>query len=399
MRHAVEVAAEDHEVHVLAAQPNHYGGGVAAPRREVDNGVHVHRVWHGQLFRSRGKLGRGFSELMGALWMTLVTVIQHRRVDAVVVSTPPFFNSIPGWVLHRLFGLPLVVDLRDLWLVWAEESGVIRSRPALKLLYRYERSLLNAAEHITVATRGFKHLVCQRYNIDPDRVTVIYNGLDEVVRSDTSSTAPPQADARCRMYRVLYAGNLGPAQNLLNIIEGCADSVRKWPNLEISFVGNGFQLSKLKDFQTERLRIMDYVDRKELKGLYERTDAFLLHLTGLRVYEHTVPSKLFEYVSRGKPMLCGVTGEARQLCRQYVDCYEFDSDDSASFAKAVDRLLEGKKADNAGSPRTGLHTVLRSERTPLWRQVFCTVRGPATPPAKCATRPSPTDAAVESEAR
>ncbi|NLE37927.1 MAG: glycosyltransferase family 4 protein [Pirellulaceae bacterium] len=376
LKHATSVAAENADVHVLVAQPNRYQGARAAPRREMLDGVNIHRVWHGQIFRSRGKFARGLTELLGALWMTLVALWTYRRVDVVVITTPPLLNSIPGYVMHRLFRKPLIVDLRDLWLDWAEESGVIRSRFAIRLLRAYERSLLCRADQITATTRSFKDLICERYGIAPDRVTVIYNGLDEIVRGE-AVPADAKNGARDGFRRLLYAGNLGPSQNLLGIIQGCVESVGKWTNLEITIVGDGLQWQRLKQFDRPRLHVAGRVDREALRDLYAETDAFLLHLADLRVYEHTVPSKLFEYVSYGKTLLCGVTGEALEICRQYADCHEFRSDDPASLVLAVDRFMKGEPANNAEGPRSDVSTVLRANRSPLWRLVFNAVGRPS----------------------
>jgi len=374
MQHASEVLAREHPVCVLAAQPNRYRDVSSAPRLEQRGRIKIHRVWHGQLLPGRGKISRGVTEIVGALWMTLVALLFYRRSAVVFVSTPPLFCAFPGWVVHKLCRVPLMVDLRDLWLDWAEEAGVIRSKMLLKLIGRYERSLLTSAKHITVATKSFKEIISERFDIDPQRITVIYNGLDEVLQRDEAAdeSAPEKKNG---VRRVLYAGNMGPSQSLLGIFDGCLDSVRKWPELEIVLVGDGAQWAAMNARQTDRVRVVQRIGREELKALYQSADAFLLHLADLHVYQHTVPSKLFEYVSYQKPILCGVTGEARGLCRQYVDCYEFLSDDPASLGQAVDRFMQGERPDNADSQRSDLRTVLRSARDSLWTQAFAAVGG------------------------
>jgi len=374
MQHAAEVLAKDYPVCVVAAQPNRYRDVSAAPRIEQRGGVRIHRVWHGQLSKGRGKISRGVGEILGAFWMALVAALRYRRAAAVFVSTPPLFCSFAGWAVHKLFRMPLIVDVRDLWLDWAEESGVIRSRILLKVIGRYERSLLRSAKHITVATEGFREIISQRFDVDLDTITVIYNGLDEVLQRDSASVRPA-AEKSNGTRRILYAGNMGPSQSLLAILDGCTSSVRKWPELEMILVGDGSQWSAMKARQTDGLQIVQRVDREEIKALYESADAFLLHLAALKVYEHTVPSKIFEYVSYHKPILCGVVGEARRLCREYVDCYEFLSDDPASLADAVDRFMQDERPDNHGSQRSDVRTVLRSSRDHLWRQAFASVRG------------------------
>ena len=380
--HAAQVLANDFEVRVLAAQPNRYGDDSVAPRHEVRQGVQIHRAWHGRLFRSRGKLARGVTELIGAVWMTIIAALRYRDSDAVLVSTPPLLYSLPGWALHKLFGVPLIVDLRDLWLDWAEESGVIRSGFLLSLLRRYEQSLIRSARHISVTTRSFKQITSRRFRVDPGRITVIYNGLDEVVQGDGANVRQTAGDKKDDVRRVLYAGNMGPSQNLLGIVDGCLKGVRQWPNLEILLVGDGMQWPELKARQTDRLRVLPYVDRDELKALYETSDAFLLHLAALNVYKHTVPSKVFEYAAYQKPILCGVAGEARELCRQYAPCYEFRSDDPSSLVKALDRFMRSENPDNFGAQRADLRTVLRAARDPLWKQIFAELRRPGESPKR-----------------
>ena len=368
---------------VLASQPSRYRGMKRAPAQERQGTHIVRRVWSGQVIASRGKLGRALGEVMGALWMTVVALISYRKVDVALVSSPPLLYLLPGWVLNKLCGVPLIVDVRDLWLDWAEETRLIRSVRLTRLFRRFERSVVTSARHLTVATEGFRRRLVERYAVPEEKVTVVYNGLDEVVRPNGHSPGGQAEQQRpscgsgtgngadaSRALRVLYAGNLGPSQNLLGIAEGLRRSVDRWAGLEIHIVGDGLQWEALKEAETERLRILSRVERAELNRLYASADAFLLHLAALRVYAHTVPSKVFEYAAYGKPVLCGVQGEARALCARHTDCYWFESDDPASLEKALGRLIAGAAPDNQDVPRADASELLRSARAPLWEQVF-----------------------------
>jgi glycosyltransferase involved in cell wall biosynthesis len=175
---------------------------------------------------------------------------------------------------------------------------------------------------------------------------------------------------RDRRVSILYAGNLGPSQNLIAILKGLQKSVAAWDHLEVSIVGDGLQWSALKAGEVERLHVQGRVDRGEVAALYDRADAFLLHLADLAVYRHTVPSKIFEYAAYGRPIICGVQGEARELCARYADCYYFDSDDPASLEAAVGRFLSSASPDNAHVERGVREELARSTRAPVWQSVF-----------------------------
>jgi hypothetical protein len=128
LRHVVEVLTADHEVTVLASQPNRYSGIDPAPAEERQGTLLIRRIWNGQLTTARAKLGRALSEVLGAFWMTAIALISFRKVDLALMSAPPVLYMLPVWALNKLFGVPFVLDVRDLWLDWAEETRLIAWR-------------------------------------------------------------------------------------------------------------------------------------------------------------------------------------------------------------------------------------------------------------------------------
>jgi len=279
---------------------------------------------------------------------------------------------VPGLVMRRIGRRPLVLDLRDLWLDWAQETGLLRNPLLRGAMRTVEGMTIRSASHLTLATNGFRELLLERFPIDPAHTSVVKNGLDEVLKPEHVEPARPRGpDAPLH---VLYAGNLGPSQNLLGIREGLTTSLESWPLLEITIVGDGAQWQALHDIAHPRLHVLPHTSREELARMCAETDAFLLHLADLEVYRHTVPSKLFEYAAWQRPILCGVVGEAEAICREHAPCFAFQSDDSVSFAQAVDRLCGGLAPDNEGEARAPESEILRSSRGPLWLEVFGSVR-------------------------
>ena len=368
LRHLAETLANDYEVTVLTAQPNRYEGAQAAPALERQPHLTIRRISSVQLLQSRGKVGRLLTELLGALWMSAVALRHRGKIDIAFASTPPFFYGLPGLVIRRLGRRPLVLDLRDLWLDWAEETGLLRNPVAAGVMRFLEKSIIRSADQLTLATEGFRDLLLERHSINPEQATVVFNGLDEVLIPETVEPARPRGASEPT--QLLYAGNLGPSQSLLGILDGILASLEAWPQLTITVVGDGAQWQALHDASHPRLKVLPHTSREELARMCRETDAFLLHLASLDVYRHTVPSKLFEYAAYERPILCGVAGEAEAICRRHADCFAFDSDDSDSFSRAVDRLCGGAPPDNASEPRADRSEILRSSRTEVWQRVF-----------------------------
>ena len=367
LQHLADVLAEEYDVTVLASQPNRYAGARKAPKREQVGDVSIRRISSMQVLRSRGKVGRLLTELLGALSLSLVALRHRRKIDLAFSSIPPVFYLLPGLVMKRIGRRPVILDVRDLWLDWAAETGLVRSGLVMSVLRRLEHAAIRSADHITLTTESFRQLLIERHNISPDRATVVFNGLDDALLPEA-----PDGQSRRRPgdpLTVLYAGNLGPSQNILGIRDGLTSSLDRWPNLTMTIVGDGAQHEALAAIDHERLNVVPHVDRTTLATMYRQADAFLLHLADLEVYRHTVPSKVFEYAAYQSPILCGVQGEAREIALRYADCFVFESDNADSFAAAMGRLCSMDDADNAGMPRSDRSEILRSTRAPLWRTV------------------------------
>ena len=52
-----------------------------------------------------------------------------------------------------------------------------------------------------------------------------------------------------------------------------------------------------------------------LINYYNKTDIFFLHLGKEKAFEKVLPSKIFEYAVFDKPILAGVSGNAKQLIK------------------------------------------------------------------------------------
>ena len=368
LEHLAQVLSSTYDVTVLASQPNRYTNAPKAPRLEQAGSIAIRRISSLQILKSRGKVGRLLTELLGALSMSLVALRHLRKIDVVVASTPPFFYSLPGWTMKRIGRRALVLDVRDLWLDWAEETGLVRSRIARKLLRRLERSAVGAADHITVTTDGFQRTLVERYGLDPNRVTTVFNGLDDDLLPEVIT--PVQSRHEGDPVHVLYAGNLGSSQNLLALTAGMTAALDKWPRLTLTLVGDGTERSALTAVNHERLRVLPHAARERLASLYADADAFLLHLADLDVYRHTVPSKVFEYAAFERPILCGVRGEAKEIAFRHADCFSFTPNDPNSLANALARLCSGEPPDNDKTVRADRSEILRSSRTEVWLTVM-----------------------------
>lgn len=368
MIHLAGILAKKYDLTVISSQPNRYNSKIKYNTTETKDGYTIKRIWSGVIFKGHGKLQRGLTEMLGALWMTLFCLFKFNRYDAVFVSSPPLLFTIPGVFLEILFGKKLIVDVRDLWVDWIEETKIIKYKYIIKILKKYEKFLFTKAFYISTATNSFRKIIINRHKYDPSKISLVYNGIDEIF-SDFSSNERTCSIGISKI-KIVYAGNLGPSQNLLSIIDGMSATVKEFPNVEFLLVGDGGQYNSLAGYNDESIKVLKRVDRFELRKIYSEANALLVHLAKLEVYKHTVPSKIFEYLYLRRPIICGLVGEAKDICEQYGDCYNFLPEDSVSLFNAIKRFVTGQHADNFENLRENAKWLLRSSRKIDWENIF-----------------------------
>src|ERR1700759_706548 len=136
-------ASDGDDVTVLTGMLNHPTGVLppqyrrAVRRRERADGYRVLRTWlyatpnEGVARKTLGHLSFMLSSVLLGAWAS-------GPADVVVVSSPPFFSILSGWVLARLKRARFVLEVRDLWPAIFVELGVLTNRRVIWLLERLE---------------------------------------------------------------------------------------------------------------------------------------------------------------------------------------------------------------------------------------------------------------------
>jgi glycosyltransferase involved in cell wall biosynthesis len=152
---------------------------------------------------------------------------------------------------------------------------------------------------------------------------------------------------------VLYAGLHGLAQGLDQILEA-ADILKKEPGLQFVLLGDGPDKKTLLAEAGRRaltnVRFLDPKPFKEMPGILACADILLvtlkLHLPG------AVPSKLYEAMGTGRPVVLAASGEAAEIVNRHEAGIVVQPGDAAGLSQAVKRLhdapeLRRKLGENA----------------------------------------------------
>lgn len=309
------------EVSILTAMPNYpkmeiqeaYKGKYSV--KEQDGKLNIFRSW---IFvkKSKGIVARllnYFSFVFSSLFTGLFRIQKH---EVIICESPPLFLGISAWVLSKLKGSKMIFNVSDLWPESAEKLDIIHNKFLLGISYKLEAFLYKQSTLVVGQTQGIVANIQDRFKQVP--TYWLPNGIDFHAFN---------IRAEGRVFRqkhgyvdndfvLLYAGVLGHAQGLEVILEAAAKTANQ-SSIKYLIVGDGPEYTKLTTLATEaklqHLTFLGNIPRNEMPEAVAACDAYIVPLKKNDLFLGAVPSKLFEPLAMGKPILLGVDGEAREL--------------------------------------------------------------------------------------
>jgi glycosyltransferase involved in cell wall biosynthesis len=359
-------AASGDDVTVLTGMPNHPTGVVPPAYRRrlrmterVDD-YRVERVW---LYATpnEGFLKKTLGHVSFMLTGPILAARRVGRADVVVVSSPTFFSIVSAWFLARLKRAAFVVEVRDLWPAIFVELGVLTNRWLIRLLERFELRVYRAADAVVVVSEGFRRDLITR-GVPTAKVHTIRNGVDLDRFGPTASDADSTRSllgAGDRETLVLYLGAHGISHGLDAVIDAAA-LLRDRP-IHFALVGEGAEKRRLEQRATElgldNLAFHPGVRSEEVPAIVAAADICLVPLRDVPLFATFIPSKMFELLAAGKPVIGSVRGEAAQLLNE-AGAMVVEPDNPVALAAAICTLAN----DRARRNRMGVEARTAAER-------------------------------------
>lgn len=362
---AVYWARWGHEITVLTGAPNFPEGRVqegytnAWHRREQREGVSVVRV-KTYIAPNEGKWRRiaDFLSFMAASFLAgLWECARRGRPTAVAATSPQFFTAVAAWAVAKIVRRPFVFEISDLWPASIAAVGAMRPGRVLRALERLELFLYGQAAHIVAQTPAFRDDLVAR-GVPPGKISVVLNGVELSLFSPRARDAAKASELglpASASFVVGYLGTLGLAHGLDHVIEA-AEELRD-EGVCFLLMGPGAEREKL--MSEVRARALGNVvigppqPRQEMPRAWSVCDLSLVHLKDTPVFSSVIPSKIFESMAVGKPiLLASPEGEASRLVEDQQAGLAIRSGDAHALALAV-RQLAGQPdrrqayADNA----------------------------------------------------
>jgi colanic acid biosynthesis glycosyl transferase WcaI len=238
-----------HQVEVITGFPcypqgrTYHGYRQALSRVEIIEGTRVIRV--PQLAdHSRSVVRRALYYLSFALAAATVGLLRSRPADVMIVYQSALPTGVAAWLISRFKRIPYVLDVADLWPESVVASGMLTNRYVVAMLRRVARFVYRGAAAINVITEGYGERIAA-LGVPRSKIRLIHYWPSVNGSSPRAGNAERSTHWPAGSFTVLYAGAIGPCQQLRTVVEA-ARLLRDRPEVQILIAGDGVERAELE---------------------------------------------------------------------------------------------------------------------------------------------------------
>lgn len=372
-----------HQVTIITGAPNFPNGKVFDGYRnrlwqqETMAGIRVIRVWT-YITANEGFAKRTLDYLSYMVTGFLASLFV-RRVDVVVGTSPQFFTVCAAYVTSLFKRVPWVFELRDIWPESIRVVGAMQQHKVLDLLEMVELFLYRKASAIVSVTHAFRTSLIRR-GVDGGKIHVVTNGVD------LSRFFPREKDSELLIqyglqnkFIVGYIGTHGLAHALGTILDA-AKTLKNAPDgrrFHFIFLGDGANKSSLLQRATEEgldnVTFVDSVSKDHVVRYWSILDVALIHLKKDELFTTVIPSKMFECMGMGIPILHGVEGESADIVVREEVGLLFEPENAPALIEKL-RLLADDRVLFSSMKSKGPDAAHRYDRVTLAKKILSVIQ-------------------------
>ena len=337
------------------------------------NGIRVIRVW--SYITANERFVKRILDYQSFMVSATLAAPFVRNVDLVVGTSPQFFTVCAAYLVSRMRRIPFVFELRDMWPESIKAVGAMKDSAAIRFLERVEMFLYGKANRIVTVTHAFRDTLIRR-RIDGSKIDVVTNGVD------LSNFAPQAKDQQLvdqlglrGLFIAGYVGTHGMAHALETLLEAAAllQQTKGAENVRLLFLGDGARKAAIATqahaMGLQNVMLLDSVPKAQVVRYWSILDVSIIHLRNTELFRTVIPSKLFECMGMGLPVLHGVAGESADIVRREQVGEVFESENAQQLMTGLLRMRDDPLAC-ASYRKNGLAAAQRYDRQSLALQML-----------------------------
>jgi len=266
---------------------------------------------------------------------------KHKKYDKILFyGTSPITSAIPALILSKIKKIPICLWLLDYWPYTLKDLGIIKSRYLFAVSKFFTFLIYKSFDLILCQSKGFENHLSKKITT---KISHLYSWPEKVFLEDTKRN---KLQKYKKNFKVLFAGNIGKAQNLENLFKTIY-LLKKNEHIKFFFIGDGSEKKKYEFLvKKKNLTNVIFLGKKKLSQVpsyYNSSDCLLLSLSDKFSFNKTIPAKLQTYLASKKPILALSSGEIENIIKKAKCGYVSKSNNVDDFQKKILKLSKINK--------------------------------------------------------
>ena len=276
------------------------------------------------------------------------------KYDAVFVHlTSPFFVGLAATQLKRYQKIPMIFWTLDLWPESITAAAGISNPLIINPLIKQVQKVYNHCDKILIGSKGFEQSILEKGQYK-EKLVYFPNWCETVDSSQTFEkyqTVKPFDSFSTRDFIVLFAGNIGEAQNLDCVVAAAIELSKENHEIKFVFLGDGrarthlIQYSENNGVFNKTVFFPGRFPVESMPYFMGRASVLLVSLKDELIFNLTVPSKVQFYMAQGKPLIAMLNGDGADLINEAKCGIAVPANDKGAFIAALKKMSVMPKDD------------------------------------------------------
>ena len=321
--------SDKHQVTVLAEKPSY--SKVKKNYNKINKKIKIKRFWTYPRSKNFVSIFLNYLSFIFIGSIKIFELNKKKKFDLIFIyATSPIFQAIPAIIYGKIKKVPTFLWVQDLWPEVLMDLKIFNYKILLNLIKKITKLIYENTNFIFAQSLSFKKSV---EKLSKKKADILYNPeIGNNLKFNTNKK---------NKITLIFAGNLGKAQNLPIIIKVANEL--KDSNLLIKIYGSGserYNLQKLINHYKiyNIVTIFDPISIIRLKQEMQKADGLLITLNKGAALSKTLPAKLQTYLSQGKPIICSADGELYNFIKKNKVGFASKSNDISGMIDSIKKL-------------------------------------------------------------
>lgn len=292
-------------------------------------------------------------ETVYGLKRRLENLVKVYQPDILHAHSPALTALAAKWVARK-HHIPLVYEVRAFWEDAAVDHGTHRTN---SLRYRMTRQLdtylFQRMDRVVTICDGLKEDIIER-GIDPDRITVVPNAVDNrPFKSDEEKVNELRKAFQLDGQIVLgFIGSFYQYEGLVFLLDAMKSCIKRFSNIKLILVGGGPEeiniQNQIRALKLEKdVILLGRVEHSEISTLYRLFDVCVYPRHKIRLTDIVTPLKPLEAMAHGCLVLASDVGGHIELIDDETTGILFKAGSKEDFVKRLEYIVSHPEMNNA----------------------------------------------------